>query len=125
MGSCRFRTDLKASLAKEQAGTTARSNSADVQLSGLDTDTSRFALMSVFPVSTVTRNIGRCPSHVKANHGLAELRGQRIPHHTSSRARENRIAALKTVCSSEATIRLHEEQAALFQPIQKTRAETI
>ena len=125
MGSCRFRPNLKTSLTEEQTGATTSRNGTNIQLRCLDADTGRFTLMGMFPVSTVTRNICGCSSHVEANHGLVKVCGQRITHHSSSWAGENCVAALKVVCCSEAPIRLHEEQVALLQSIRKTRAEAI
>ena len=122
---CRFRPDLKTSLTEEQTGTTTSRNGTNIQLRCLDADTGCFTLMGMFPVSTVTRNIRGCSSHVEANHGLAKVCGQRIAHYSSSWAGENCVAALKVVCRSEAPIGLHEEQVALLQSIRKTRAEAI
>ena len=122
---CRFRPDLKTSLTEKQTGTTTSRNGTNIQLRCLDADTGCFTLMGMFPVSTVTRNICGCSSHVETNNGLAKVCGQRITHHSSSWAGENCVAALKVVCRSEAPIGLHEEQVALLQSIRKTRAEAI
>ena len=121
----RFRADLEEAVAEKKPRAAACRHSLDVHLRGLNADSSGFGFVREFVVGAVARHVGGSAAHVKADHGLSQIGGQRVAHHSAGGAGEDGVAALEVIGSGESAVGLHEKQLRGFQPVRKSRTEAV